>query len=1012
MGGENGWSSWQGRAGTIANNNAAVTWGPVSSPPPASNGNTAFTLNTGAGFDGCTPAAGNPTLPLVAPGFGNFSIMLGVPREPNAFAEQISFSLLVGPADTNFIYCYAIVLDNPADGNHVGKKAPHAEIYILGPKGDTVACSHQLYFGSNDNTLPDGFYQTDCGTGSNAYKPWTTVGVNLGGYLGKTVTVVVSNYDCSLGGHFCLSYWDFMCPPLASGVTPFCLGQASTMTAPSSGLASNPYKYTWYKNTKPYDPKKHWTPVVPAQTGINYTTIPMVGDTFAVNIGQGSKCNFWIPFIPQIKTIVADCKAVNNCGAVTFTDASPPPNTGTITNWNWSFPGGNPSTSTSQNQVVIYTTAGIHTATLNITSSEGCVATKTLTVTTGDPAANFTTGPVCQGLVTSFADGSASVPGDPIKTWDWNFGDGSTLSQQNASHIYAGPGTYSVNLNITTQGGCTTTITHTVTVNPIPDPKFISGNVCFNIPTVFTNQSTGAVQYEWDFGDGTPISTALNPTHTYGTVGTFSVMLSVTNSFGCKDKYPLPTVVNPVPVVDFTFVPVCLGDSTCFKDVSNVTPGQVVAWNWSFGDGSNSSTLQNPCHIYNGVGPFTVALTATSDSGCQNNIMLPVTSAPPPKAAFIPHNVCLNSLTTFIDASVALLGAGNEITAWNWDFGDGTPHETVQSPPHLYVKAGTYTITLIVTTKNGCVDTAHNTVVIYAPPVPLFSQPAKGCTPVYANYADLSTSADGKVDDWKWSFPGGVPSSSTVKSPPTIKYTEPGTYSVSLVVSSEFGCTDSIQLPMVDVYSWPTADFCVSPKVAPVTDPTFSFCDMWSKNVAQWSWDFGDASPLDVSNTDPIHSYSATANQNDFYTKQICIRVETQYGCWATACHSVDLIPEFVFYIPNTFTPNGDEHNEFFYGKCRGVKDYNIWLFDRWGNQVWDCHHSDKNINWDNDLISPQQEGLASYCKWDGIVVQGGLDMGGNSRAIAQEDVYVWKVQLTDIFNKHHTYIGHVNIVK
>ena len=101
-----------------------------------------------------------------------------------------------------------------------------------------------------------------------------------------------------------------------------------------------------------------------------------------------------------------------------------------------------------------------------------------------------------------------------------------------------------------------------------------------------------------------------------------------------------------------------------------------------------------------------------------------------------------------------------------------------------------------------------------------------------------------------------------------------------------------------------------------------------------------------------------------------------------------------------------------FYGKCRGVKEYDIWLFDRWGNQVWDCHHDDKNTNWDSDATNPRQEGLASFCKWDGVVVKGGLDMGGNSRQLAQEDVYVWKVHLIDIFNKRHSYIGHVNIVR
>ena len=144
------------------------------------------------------------------------------------------------------------------------------------------------------------------------------------------------------------------------------------------------------------------------------------------------------------------------------------------------------------------------------------------------------------------------------------------------------------------------------------------------------------------------------------------------------------------------------------------------------------------------------------------------------------------------------------------------------------------------------------------------------------------------------------------------------------------------------------------------------------------------------------------------YNYNVCLKVQNIHGCWDTICKTVELIPEFEFYIPNTFTPNGDGINEFFFGKCRGVKEYNIWVFDRWGNLLWDCHHNDKNTNWDGT----GQDGLSSFCQWNGVVVHGGQDMSGNSGLLAQEDVYVWKVKLMDIFDKQHSYIGNVNIVK
>jgi hypothetical protein len=161
-------------------------------------------------------------------------------------------------------------------------------------------------------------------------------------------------------------------------------------------------------------------------------------------------------------------------------------------------------------------------------------------------------------------------------------------------------------------------------------------------------------------------------------------------------------------------------------------------------------------------------------------------------------------------------------------------------------------------------------------------------------------------------------------------------------------------------------------------------------------------------NTDPVHSYSASVSGNDFYSFNVCLKVKNQYGCWDTVCHVVEMIPEYEFYIPNSFSPNNDFINENFFGKCRGVKEYNIWVFDRWGNLIWDCYRSDKNTNWDNT----GQDGLSSACKWDGKVVGGGVDMSGKSGQLSQEDVYVWKVKLTDVFEKKHTYVGHVSVIR
>ncbi|MBI2271140.1 MAG: hypothetical protein HYU69_12410, partial [Bacteroidetes bacterium] len=100
--------------------------------------------------------------------------------------------------------------------------------------------------------------------------------------------------------------------------------------------------------------------------------------------------------------------------------------------------------------------------------------------------------------------------------------------------------------------------------------------------------------------------------------------------------------------------------------------------------------------------------------------------------------------------------------------------------------------------------------------------------------------------------------------------------------------------------------------------------------------------------------------------------------------------------------------NEYFFGKGRGIKEYGIWVFDRWGNLIWDCQYAGKNTDWDR----MGQDCMPSACKWDGKVMPGGADLNSNSGNIAQQDVYVWKVKLIDIFDKKHNYVGHVSLVK
>lgn len=992
MGAETGWGAWQGDIGTA--NSGSQTWTPPPGAPTAPN----FNLTAGAGVDPCTPGPGPctpapcPTIPVVAPGFGNASIQLGQQQTTGCVAEQLTYALTVTAADTNFIFAYAMVIQ---DAGHSVSDQPFVDLCIRDQSGNPVPCGCFRYTGGP--SLP-GFYQAACGFGTY-YKPWTIVGVNLSAYVGQTLTITILNVDCAQCGHYAHSYWDFTCKPLGGSASAFCIGQPASICAPYDPAIA--YTYQWYQNGNPYTGP-------PSATSQCINPTPLVGDTFTVDVMQPSGCNFTMTYVPTPMTVTPNFTTSILCGTVTFTDVSTTSNGSPITSWNWSFPGGSPASSTVQNPVVTYP-AGNYTVTLIVTSQTGCTDTISMPISvTGLPIAAFSSTTVCAGNVTQFTDGSTPAAGDPIVSWSWSFPSGNPASStsQNPTVTYPS-GNFTATLTVTSQAGCTSTFTQAVTVNPLPVANLSGNNVCFNTVTTFTDLSTGnntITGWNWSIPGGVPASsTSQNPTTTYGSAGTFTVTLIITNNFGCMDTNSITVVVNPLPIVSFSSTTVCFGNPTCFTDLSTISSGSITGWTWNFGDPNsgpaNISNLQTPCHTFSAPGNYMVTLTVTSDSLCQSTTSLPIAFNPPPVAAFTGTNVCLNVSTTFTDGSTA--PSGDPLNAWNWNFGDGSPNSTQQNPVHAYTSAGNYTVTLIVTTVLGCLDTISNPVTVYNLPVANFSSPDSGCSPVCQTFTDLSQPMSGNIATWQWSFPGGNPSAST-SSGPTVCWDTPGSYNVTLTVMTNFGCSNTLTLPMIDVFAWPVAEFCVSPTQASVNEPNFSFCDLWSGDVTQWTWDFGDYSPMDNSSTDPVHSYSAIATNNDYYTFDICVNVLNVHGCYDSICHTVELIPEFEFYIPNCFTPNGDFINEVFFGKSRGVKEYNIWVFDRWGNLIWDCDYEGKNIDWDNF----GQDGMSSACKWNGKVE------GGASNSMVQEDVYVWKVRLTDIFDKKHNYIGHVSVVK
>ncbi len=664
----------------------------------------------------------------------------------------------------------------------------------------------------------------------------------------------------------------------------------------------------------------------------------------------------------------------------TFTDSSYC-NGGTITAWSWNF--GNGNTSSSQNPTQTFGTAGIYNVQLTVTTSTGCQAIVFKPVTVNAlPTVVFKATKVCLGSPTQFTDSSYISTGGTITGWAWNFGDGNTANTQNPTNTYLTAGNYTVTLTVTSSAGCTASAQKVITVGAGPVANFFCPAVCTGSISFFTDSSkiSGGVitAWSWDFGDPNSginnISALQNPNHTFGSAGTYTVTLIVTSNSGCTSSITKNVVVNQGPVVNFGVLSGCANTVTQFLDSSTVQGGTIIKWAWNFGDGSAIDTTQNPTHIYtNGSTTFNVILTVTSSNGCTASGVKQIILYPNPVVNWTAADVCHNSLMSFTDMTT--VGSGGIISTWTWKFGDGNTSNT-QNPTHLYLNPGAYNVTLVVVTDKGCTDSMTQTVNVWPNPVAIFTAPDTiDCFPLCVNFQDLSTVSSGTIVAWSWDF--GDSNGSNVQSPSHC-YKAPGTYTVKLTVTSDKGCQHtSTHTSMVTIWPLPVAEFSFSPQPTTILNPLIHYTDL-SQGATAWYWYFGDGDSLNFLDGNPVHQFKDTG----VYTTRLIVK--NQYGCLDTIEHDIVIGPDFVFYVPNAFTPNGDGKNDLFFGTGTGIKDLEMFIYDRWGMMIY----------------TTKQLGAG----WDGHA-NGGAD-------IAQMDVYVWLIKVTDIFDKKHKYVGHVTLIR
>lgn len=607
------------------------------------------------------------------------------------------------------------------------------------------------------------------------------------------------------------------------------------------------------------------------------------------------------------------------------------------------------------------------------------------------PVANFELEEVCLNQSISFSD-STTVSVNTINAWQWNFGDNSALvTLQNPVHNYSTDSTYTVTLVATSTNGCKDTVSKSATVHPLPHAGFLTNpaatsfcgatNIQFTDTTTINNPDQ-LQSWLWNFDDGIATSITQNATHLYDT-GSYTIQLNVISNFGCSDSTTKTITIYPLPEANFGLEDVCLNQSISFTDSSSVNGTSISSYEWNFGDSSAINTTNNPNYTYTASGIHAVTLIVTTAQGCKDTLTKNAIVHALPNADFYTSpsldGVCDDSLLLFNNAST--ISTSDTIQTWIWNLGDGSVLVADTNTSYTYSATGAYNVQLYVISTFGCSDTVTKTIIINPNPVVNFyGSTTSGCEPMCVSFVDSSTFAN----QWLWS----TNNDSIISNSQNFNYcfnndsfVVPAVYTISLTVTSNSGCVSTLtKTNYITVFPTPEANFSTTPEITTVINPAFSFIDL-SIGADNYIWDFGDGSTATISNP-PTHLYEA-----DTATYSVQLITSNQQGCADTTYKTLIIEGDYSFFIPSAFTPNEDDVNDSFFGTGVGITAYELWIFDRWGNMLY----------YGNDVP-------VENSKWNGTVNLG--------KEPAQQDVYVWKVKLTDLYGKPHKYTGTVTIIR
>jgi len=717
-----------------------------------------------------------------------------------------------------------------------------------------------------------------------------------------------------------------MLPPVNAGSdAAICIGNSTQLNA-TGGLS-----YVWSPTT-----------------GLNSTTVtnptanPTVTTTYTVIATDANGCTASDNMILTVHSL--PLASAGNDDAICIGNSTQL-NAGGGTSYVWS-PGSGLSNPNIANPLANPTTTTTYTVT--VTDAQSCTATDAMILTVHNlplahAGANAT---ICLNDTTHLiASGGVAYMWSPA----------TGLSSNSVANPLAYPqNTTTYTVTATDANGCSATDNTILEVMPLPPAQASNDTaVCFGTQA-FLNAS-GGVTYSWSPQSTLSNSSTNNPIANPQTTTTYTV--TVTDNFGCSQTDNVTvTVLDLPPAHAGNNTAVCEGHST------QLTASGGAGYIWCTGESTPTITV-SPLVI----STYTVIVTDQHTCSAQATVIVSVHN-PPLANAGQDFSICLGDH--------GQLNASGGVS-YQWSPATGLSSINIPNPTANPTSTTTYTVT--VTDGHGCSATDNVVVdIFFVPNVEFNANVYNGCLPLTVSFFDLTPPT---VSSWLWNFGDNYAQNNTSNvQNPTHTYEHAGTYSVTLSIVTADGCPKSMTYNnIINVYPNPVAAFTPVPGIGTVENPFIDFMNE-SSGAVSWHWNFGNpSSGSDNYSTDhsPTHAYY---NEGVYI---VTLSVQSAHGCVDSTMRQVKIVPEFSFYIPNAFTPNGDGINDYFRAYGESIIDYKMFIFNRWGDIVFEA-----------DNIS---------MGWNGRCMR--------TNEIMMQGVYVYKVLLKDIRGKEHRYIGKVTLL-